>query len=359
MTKSKIIQQLSKLIAIQSTNENPGQKLEILKLIEKQYGSKLNVKKYVFQNRNSIVLSNTKSKKLDLIIATHADVVPAEPKQFALKQKGDKLFGRGSADMKAALLMSLEVLNKLTTEGSNKKVAVFVTTDEETDGLSTKYLLSKVGYKSKFAIVPDGGSEVNFSVSQKGFVQLDLTLKGKSSHASRPWEGINPITRGFEIYSKINSKYPIPKNIDDWKTSCVLTKVQAGFANNQVPDTANFVFDVRFVNQADYKNLVKELKYNLAKGDKVKIVAQNESFAVDSSNQYITLLAKSAKKIANKKVKYVKDASTSDALYFAQAKIPSVLFSPTGSNSHQNDEWVSYQSMLIFYETIVHFLKNM
>ncbi len=346
---------LKKLISIQSTSDNPEEKLEILDLIKKHFSESLIIKEYKFENRTALVLGNTKSKNVDLIIASHADVVEADKLQFNLFEDGDKLLGRGVFDMKAVMLASIQTISKIDPK---IRVAIFVTTDEEIDGLTTKYLLEKAKYKAKFAIIPDGGEETGISVEQKGFMQIHINFKGESAHASEPWNAKNPIDMGLIFSQKLKEKFSSPKNHKDWKTSIALTKIESGVSLNQIPKHADFYFDIRYIYGDNPKDIIEKIKKILPVGAKIKIVAQNKPFLVSKNNPHLDILTNSIKKISGKNVSFLRDCSTSDAVFFMENNIPAVLFRPTGGNPHNDGEWISKKSLEHFETILTDFISN-
>lgn len=173
-----------------------------------------------------------------MIISGHLDVVPADDDKFFLKEEDDKLFGRGVYDMKAEVVASLYAIKSFIKSKKNLKIAVVLTSDEEIDGAGTKYLLNEINYKSKFAIVPDGGSIDKICNQQKGFWQFSLSVFGKNAHASNPWEGVNAIEKSMSLIQVIKDKFSDPDKVSEWQTSVVVTKIESGEALNQVPSEA-------------------------------------------------------------------------------------------------------------------------
>lgn len=344
-----------KLVQIESTKDHPEKKLEILDLIERKFSSKLFIMKFNYENRPSIVLSNTKSKKLDLIICIHADVVSADKKLFKIKNDKERIYSRGTYDMKSTLLASLIALSE---SGTQIKIAVFTTTDEEIDDLPTKLLLEKGGYYADLAIIPDGGSLNSLVNSQKGFLQLKLSFKGKSAHASEPWNDCNPAEIAIKSFETIKSDFQNPKNSSDWKTSLCLTKMSSGESLNQIPDATTLFLDIRLIPSDSIDKILKRIKRNCPRGTGIEIVASNNAFHVDHNNNLIEQLSKIISSITNKQISFVREASTSDAVYFSASNIPAILFRPDGANIHQDNEYICQKSLGMFYEIIYKFINN-
>lgn len=352
---------VKKLIRCQSTMDRPEEIDQCFKLIEQEFEDVFYAKKYQFRKRPILVLSTSKSKKLDIILAGHIDVVPAKEKDFTPMEKDGKLYGRGVIDMKSAVATCLFAVREYLQAGgkSKTKIAVIVTSDEELDGLSTKWLAEKKGYRAKLAILPDGGDENELVLKQKGFWQVKVKVKGKSAHASMPWEGNNPFEKGFILYKKLQKIFPLPSDKSQWKTSIILTKVEGGKMLNQIPDLAEFYFDIRYTDEAVREKISKEIINFLGRGASVETIAQNGALIVDQKNLLILKLKTVIEKELNKKVSFMNECGTSDAIFFAEQGTPAILFRPRGGGMHQDGEWVDIQSLIKFKSIILKFLREM
>jgi len=96
----------------------------------------------------------------------HYDVVPAAtPRQFKPLLKGDRLFGRGSADMKAGLAAMIYAVKaiKACKLRLNGRIGLAIVPDEETGGLRGSHDLAASGKLGKdgigmFTAEPTGGA---------------------------------------------------------------------------------------------------------------------------------------------------------------------------------------------------------
>ncbi|MFA6973826.1 MAG: M20/M25/M40 family metallo-hydrolase [Parcubacteria group bacterium] len=350
---------VKKLIRYQSTVENPREIALCLEVLEKEFGKVFYVKKYQFMKRPILVLSTSRSKDLDVILAGHVDVVPAKDADFIPKEERGKLYGRGTLDMKSAVVACLFAVREYLRDGGNAKVAVIVTSDEELDGLSTKWLAEKKGYRAKLAILPDGGDESELVLKQKGFWQIKVNIKGKSAHASMPWEGNNPLEKGFRLYAKLLSIFPVPTNKGQWKTSIALTKVEGGKTLNQIPDSATFYFDIRYTDESVREKIIGTVNNFLGEGSTVETISQNGALLVDQKNPLILQLKGVIEKELQKKVSFKNECGTSDAIFFAEQGTPAILFRPRGDGMHQDGEWIDIESLGQFQSIVLNFLKSL
>lgn len=350
---------LQKLVACRTVAGNRRELERCLNIIEREFAPYFEVRRWGGRDSPILVLSTTRRRQLDLIIAGHIDVVPAPAVEFNLRQYLGRYYGRGSCDMKGPLAACLYALRDWSQVSNQKKaVAIVISGDEETGGDSIHYFLARSGYGAKFALVPDDGGEHEIVVREKGRLQLQLTVRGRSAHASAPHEGENPIERLFALYAWLHRKFPPPQHAQDWRTSVVLTKVTAGQAINQIPDCAAACLDVRYARPSDRERVLKAIHRYLGRPAQCRILSENNLFAVSERNPYVRQLAQSIRGVTGKKPSLVSAAGTSDAHAFSEVGIPAALIYPRGGGIHQNREWVSISSLARFYGIIKNFLEN-
>lgn len=357
-TKDDVLALTKELMAHPSTGDNLAERIACLELVKQRFGEHLHVTEMSFkEDRPLLVLSTSRVLNGGIIIATHVDVVDADAALFTPVENGDKLIGRGAYDMKGATAAVLYAVRDYFWQDGSLPVTVFVTTDEEADGLSVQWLLTERDHRAKFAILPDGGSDTSLVVRQKGFHQIKLTVQGKTTHASTPWNGANPIERGMRFAEALKKKFPNPKDRKEWRTSVALTKCEAGKNLNQVPGSATFYFDIRFAREDDVHAVAALAEKVLKKDYSLERVAGNGIFSVNPDNHYIQMLAQAMRK-NGKPITFENECATSDAIFFAEAGIPATLFRPQGGGAHEPGEWVSQTSLYQTYKNLVEFLAT-
>jgi acetylornithine deacetylase/succinyl-diaminopimelate desuccinylase-like protein len=150
------------------------------------------------------VLSSVGEGDRTLYFSGHYDVVPAQsPSQFASTVEGGNLTGRGAADMKgglAAMIYAAKALRQSAALRDGRVTLVFVP-DEETAGPRGSRYLADLGLLGRNAIgmltpEPTGGVVWNAS---RGAITLNITVKGRSAHVGRQYEGVNAFEGMLEV----------------------------------------------------------------------------------------------------------------------------------------------------------------
>lgn len=348
--KENITNKLKELLKYITIEPNTEEFTKIFEYIKQTTNKKLNIQEYTFNNKKALVISNNKSKKQDIIFCTHIDIVPSTTYEYTEDQ--NNIYGRSTIDMKGSVAVCLELLNNIQ---SPYKIALFITSDEEIDG-NCVYELLKI-YNTKLAIVPDGGTNFQLIKEEKGLLQLELNIKTKSAHASQPFNGENAIVKLFEVYNQLISKYPLPKSNQEYTTSINLSTIIGGNATNQVPDNATMKLDIRNIStdtKEDIIKVIKEANSNI----EIKIILEGNVFKTNLDNSSIQKYLNICKKHLNKEIEIVGCESTSDAIYFSNKNIPTIIMNPKGYYPHCENEYVDKNSLLTLYNIYKEFIEK-
>lgn len=289
----------------------------------------------------NLIITNSTSNELDLIFCCHVDVIP--DKKYAAVVKDGKLYGRGAIDMKGQIAVVLELLKN---ESTSKKVALILTSDEEVGGFCCREIINE--YQCDLAVLPDGGTDFDLIVEEKGVLQVEITAYGLSAHGSEPYNGDNAIVKLLNLYETLISKYPIPTK-DEFKLSITLSKLYGGDASNKVPDKAIMNLDIRYTKEDNIENLINYIK-KYSKDISVKILDLEPVFYVDQDLGVIKKFIDDCSVVLGRNVRITKCCAGSDAPYFSDKNIPVIIMNPIGKNWHSPDEYVEIASLYTLYE---------
>lgn len=345
--KNEIMKTLKDLLSFKTYAENEDEFTKLFNYIKENY-KELNITEYEFNNKKCLALSNTTSKDVDLLFCTHIDVVYAE--DYSITEDDENIYGRGTIDMKGSVAVVLTIMKHLQTKA---KVTLLITSDEELTGACASEL-SKI-YTSRFVIVPDGGTNFELIVEEKGLIQLELSTKTKAAHAAQLFNGENAITKLIDVYQKIIEKYPLPKSADDFITSINLSKLNGGVSNNQVPDYATMVLDIRNIASDKSEDIINFIK-SISKDVEVKLITEGPTFSTDLTSEYVKKYIASCEKVLGTKVIQKGCESTSDAIFFADKNMPTVIMNPNGYYAHSPKEYVNKESLYTLYKIYEDFI---
>ena len=134
------------------------------------------------------------------------------------------VFGRGAADQLSgvvAQIVATKVLIELTGEGALRGAIVrsyATAAEEDNDGGGPLYLMGKVLPGAGPELIPDaviltegtGDSRkgaLGIYRGQRGRMQIEVAVTGRSCHGSMPWEGLNPLEYGGAIVAEAARRY--------------------------------------------------------------------------------------------------------------------------------------------------------
>jgi len=134
------------------------------------------------------------------------------------------LFGRGSADQLAGVvsqILATRILLELAPEGALRGAIVrsyATASEEDNDGGGPLHLMGRVLPGAPPELVPDvvvltegtGDSRkgaLGIYRGQRGRMQIEMVVTGRSCHGSMPWEGLNPLEHGGAIVAEAACRY--------------------------------------------------------------------------------------------------------------------------------------------------------
>jgi len=116
-----IISLLEQLVAIPSVTADRAANQRALDFLEQSCHPSLVRMRVKDDDKASLLIALEDTLDFDILVLAHVDVVPAPAEMFEIRRDGDKLIGRGTADMKAGICAHLAVLNELAASGVRKK----------------------------------------------------------------------------------------------------------------------------------------------------------------------------------------------------------------------------------------------
>jgi succinyl-diaminopimelate desuccinylase len=343
------------LVAFKTVYPNVKAFEDIIKYIKEYFkDSGLIIEEYDNRGEISLIISNTKEKKFDIIFAGHLDVVMADESMFTVKKQGDNILGRGVADMKGQVAAMMYAIKNMKT---SKKVALILTCDEERGGKNgAGFLIKNNIFTGNIVVVPDGGGNFDLVIEEKGVVQLELTINGQAAHGSRPWLGVNAIEKAFSTYEMILKKFPLPTDSNDWKTSVNLSNIKCENVTNKVPDVAQMILDIRFV-QDNSKEEIIEYISNLEEVQELKILGSINGTTINFNNKEVDRYLEICERILGRPINQTRACGSSDVKHFASKNIDFIMMNPECGGLHAPSEWANYDSLITLAKIYQEFIK--
>jgi acetylornithine deacetylase len=302
-----------------------------------------------------------------VLLSGHSDVVPVDGQPWTsdpwtLTRKDDKLYGRGVADMKGFIALSLALIDQPVIATLQRPLLLALTYDEEVGCLGAPHLIDRLTDlvpAPALAIIGEPTSMKVVSV-HKGMRIFDVTVTGREAHSSQRDQGVSAITAAVELMSLIGQMDAEAREATSPDDPCSppgttlsVGIVHGGTAANILARQCQFRWDLRTPNEADAERY--EARFRAA----AQALDQRIRLRAPEGGVEVTRLASAPPleldrdSAAEGLVRSITgDNGLSGAAFVAEAGlyqkagIPAVLCGP-GSilQAHQPDEWIEIDQL--------------
>ncbi len=205
-----------------------------------------------------------------IMLAGHSDVVPVDPADwatppFTATRVGDRVYGRGTADMKGFVACVLALVPRFAALDLVRPVHVALTFDEEDGFHGAPILIDSLGDHPRpaSAIVgePTGLQVVG---AHKGCYEYTTTVTGMNGHSSRPTEAVSAVHHATRwiggllgLAGELADRAPADSRFEPPYTTTNVGVVGGGLARCTVAADCAFEWEMRPVQGTD-AGFVKE-----------------------------------------------------------------------------------------------------
>jgi acetylornithine deacetylase/succinyl-diaminopimelate desuccinylase-like protein len=359
-----------------------------------------------------------------VLVLAHLDVVEALPEDwsvppFELVEKDGYFYGRGTGDNKAGAATLLANFIRLKREGfvPSRDFIMLLTGDEETEMSSIAYFANEKRdlIDAAFALNSDGGTieadagkPMAFVVeaAEKIYLTLRLEVRNPGGHSSRP-RADNAIYELSEALLRLRD-YAFPISLNDvtrnyfsqaarfhepemaaamtalaedraseadiarldslvqlriaMRTTCVATQLDAGHAENALPQTAAAIVNCRILPQESPDEVIASVRRVLA-NDAISVATAYEAIASPPSPLTADVMDPVAQ-IAEEMFPDIPmithmSAGATDGLYLRNVGIPTYGVNPLSEDTddhraHGRDERIRVQA---FYDSVEYWYR--
>ena len=210
-------------------------------------------------------LKAKKSNKFDpIILSGHTDVVPVSKgwssDPFVAEIRDDKVFGRGSCDMKGFLACSLAFAEVFSKSSLSRDIHFSLTFDEETACIGAPLLIKELKKRNITNGICIVGEPTKMKIidSHKGCYEYTTYFEGLAGHSSKPNDGVNAVEFASRYVGKLMKlrkelKIRQPKNsiFDPAYSTLSVGGIFGGIAHNVIADKCHVNWETRPVNKED------------------------------------------------------------------------------------------------------------
>ncbi|MDC1398741.1 acetylornithine deacetylase [Octadecabacter sp.] len=199
-----------------------------------------------------------------VVLSGHTDVVPVDGQAwdtdpFTVIEKGDKLYGRGTCDMKGFDALSIWALVEAKKRGVTRPLQLALSYDEEVGCTGAPPMIDAMvasGMPQASAAIIGEPSMMKVVTGHKGGIGFDVHMRGFEVHSSLLHTGVNAIMFGAKLIEWCNAMNALnaakePLEMDAGfvppYTTLHVGMVSGGTAHNITAKDCNFVLTFRAV----------------------------------------------------------------------------------------------------------------
>ena len=207
-----------------------------------------------------------------IILSGHTDTVPVSKSwstdPFKATIKGDKLYGRGSCDMKGFIACTLAFAPIYAKINLNRDIHFSFTFDEETACLGAPILIKELQKRN----IQDGiciiGEPTKMKIidAHKGCYEYTTYFEGLAGHSSAPHKGVSAVefaaryaSKLIELRNELKKRAPKDSIFDPPFSTLQVGGIFGGIAHNVIADKCHINWETRPVVKEDGVFLNKKI----------------------------------------------------------------------------------------------------
>lgn len=309
-----------------------------------------------------------------LVLSGHTDVVPVDGQDwssdpFVLTIRGDKIYGRGSCDMKGFIACALAAAPDFAAADLVRPVHFAFSYDEEVGCLGAPSLIEAISRDLPKPAAVLVGEPTNMQVvsAHKGMNAYRVRVLGKEAHSSQPHRGASAVMAAGLLMAELDAiAQDLRANADPKSAfeppygTLTIGKVNGGTAINIIALECTFVWDLRLTPSDDCAAIEARFETRVREVERqMRQTAAEASIVVERLSNVPPLMAdptSAAEQIArlltgdnqSRVVSY-----TTEAGQFAAAGFPAVVCGPGSiDQAHKPDEYVSIEQLDLCQQTL-------
>jgi len=215
-------------------------------------------------NLFSTLKSKNGNGKNPIILSGHTDVVPVSKgwasDPFLATIKNDKLYGRGSCDMKGFIACVLAYAPILSSSNLDRDIHFSFTFDEETACKGAPILIKELKKRKITNGICVVGEPTNMKIidSHKGCYEYTTYFEGLAGHSSQPHKGVSAVeyaaryvNKLVELRKKLKEREPKNSIFDPPYSTLQVGGIFGGIAHNVIADKCHVNWETRPVVKED------------------------------------------------------------------------------------------------------------
>jgi succinyl-diaminopimelate desuccinylase len=305
------------------------------------------------ESRTSLIATiGGEDAELPICFTGHIDTVPLGAMHwshdaFAGETDGDRLFGRGSTDMKSGIAAIVAAaLDLAPALAKSRGLTVVLTAGEEIGCEGARFLADHRHLDRAGAIVVAEPTANYPYIGHKGLAWFEVETVGVTAHGSMPELGDNAIVKMARVIGELERfEFPLASHPVMGSPTLNVGTIHGGLNTNSVPDEACVTLDTRTVPGIDHAHLCKSLEALVAPyGARVRKIVDTPALYTEPQDEWIQQVFDTCTPFlegrpAPKTITFSTDGADLKRGYGGP---PAVILGPGEPRlAHQTDEWCS------------------
>ena len=193
-----------------------------------------------------------------ILILCHMDTVfpLGTIQKTPYREDGEKIFGPGTLDMKAGIVIAIAAIEQAIQQGLKRPVTLLCTSDEEIGSHTSRVLIETLAKESALALIMEGALlDGSLKTWRKGVGEFDITVRGRAAHSGGAHQdGRNAIEEMAHLVLAIQKLTDYEK-----QTTVNVGVIHGGTVSNVVPEECSIQVDVRVMQPGEWERLESEM----------------------------------------------------------------------------------------------------
>ena len=370
----RLTQTLSNLVRINSVNPDlvPGAKGEkeiaeaIADRLKQTPGITVGLQEAA-PNRPNVIATVGTGPGRTLMLNGHIDTVTLEGMGEPLSGRvdGNRLYGRGSNDMKSSIAAMIELLEAIARRGDfpGKLIATFVV-DEEYASIGTQAVCREIDrWRPDAALVLEPtGLAVN--VAHKGFVWAEIETHGFAAHGSAWQEGVDAISLMGRVLTELESLsrelVARPGHPIVGPPSMHASLIRGGQELSSYPASCHLEIERRTIPGETLEDVQSELETiidRLSKADpgfsaSLTMGLVRDPFEISRDASIVQAVEAACEQVLGHAPRIDGGSGWMDSALLSAAGVPTAIFGPGGHGSHGFEEWADLNTLADFINVL-------
>ncbi len=289
----------------------------------------------VTRDGDAVVARTLLGRDARVVIAGHLDTVPVAG-NLPSRREGDRIYGRGTADMKGGVTVALAVAAALTSPRHDVTWIFYDNEEVEAsrNGLGRLARQHPELLAGDFAVLMEPTGAVIEGGCQ-GTLRFEIATRGLAAHSARSWLGHNAIHEAAPILDTLAAYSPRTVMVDglEYREGLNAVRIEGGIAGNVIPDRCTVTVNFRFAPDRSVGDAQRHVAEVFAGHD---LVFTDVSAAARPGLDHPAAAAFVAAVGGEPRAKY----GWTDVARFSALGIPAVNFGPADpGKAHADDEF--------------------